>query len=175
MSNPNLVGQNRFLLTKQHGQLTPGSMSIWDNCAHGSVSLGAEPHFDITDWAAKSLANADYRVTMPRSLFASVFCSVGILLGLWSFAANPAKQIANSTSTNAATAGNWSIVDSPNADVTRQNELDGVMCVSASDCWAVGDYYTPANAYQTLIEHWDGTSWTIVPSANRFDPDKSSF
>ena len=41
-------------------------------------------------------------------------------------------------------------------------------CVSASDCWAVGYYIYSSGVYiyQTLIEHWDGTSWAIVTSPN---------
>jgi len=67
----------------------------------------------------------------------------------------------------------WSVVPSPNiTNNSRGNGLNAVTCVSASDCWAVGvyRYYIPNpinNGYiQTLIEHWDGTSWSIVPSPN---------
>ncbi len=59
----------------------------------------------------------------------------------------------------------WSIVSSPNTSATQHNALRGVTCVSASECWAVG-YYLADNAAQTLIERWDGTSWTIVSSPN---------
>lgn len=44
--------------------------------------------------------------------------------------------------------------------------LTGVSATSASDVWAVG-YYSEANpsaTFQNLILHWDGTSWTRVPS-----------
>jgi hypothetical protein len=42
-----------------------------------------------------------------------------------------------------------------------------VTCVSASECWAVGYYDGLGDfIYQTLIERWDGTSWTIVNSPN---------
>src|SRR6267378_3250701 len=57
----------------------------------------------------------------------------------------------------------WAIVDSPNTSATRNNFLYGVTCVSASECWAVGGYYT-GSVNQTLIERWDGISWTIVNS-----------
>src|SRR5579884_2339075 len=60
----------------------------------------------------------------------------------------------------------WSIVSSPNTYTTENNSLYGVSCVSASDCWAVGYYYTGSSTYQTLIEEWNGTSWSIVTSAN---------
>jgi hypothetical protein len=61
----------------------------------------------------------------------------------------------------------WEIVSSPNTSATDYNLLSGVTCVSASDCWAVGHYFTSDNfVEQTLIERWDGTSWSIVSSPN---------
>ena len=60
----------------------------------------------------------------------------------------------------------WSIVASPNGSRTS-SELLGVAAVSANDVWAVGDFGASAPMYQrTLIEHWDGANWTIVPSPN---------
>lgn len=59
----------------------------------------------------------------------------------------------------------WSIVFSPNTTSTIDNLLLGVTCVSSSDCWATGYDYT-GSAYETLIQHWDGSSWEIVPSPN---------
>ena len=46
--------------------------------------------------------------------------------------------------------------------------------MSADDTWAVGlatsTYYIsdgdPITSSQTLIEHWDGTAWSIVPGPN---------
>ena len=48
------------------------------------------------------------------------------------------------------------------------NQLLGVSCPSANNCFAVGAFYTfgvhqPLS--QSLIEHWSGTSWTRVTSA----------
>lgn len=42
----------------------------------------------------------------------------------------------------------------------------GVAAVSTNDVWAVG--YTSAyrQTSNTLIEHWDGTQWSVVPSPN---------
>lgn len=63
----------------------------------------------------------------------------------------------------------WSIVPSPNSSPSQDNALDAVTCLSGSDCWAAGDYYDANTNFptpQTLIEHWDGTSWVIVPSPN---------
>ena len=101
----------------------------------------------------------------PRIALAFLLCSTGMSLAMVSFAATPAKQIARSTSPQTVTAGTWSIVDSPNTSAAESNTLYGVTCVSASNCWAVGNHYT-GSAYLTLTEHWDGTSWTIVASPN---------
>ena len=68
-------------------------------------------------------------------------------------------------SPNAMGAAAWSIVTSPNTSTTQQNLFNGVSCVSSSDCWAVGAYYT-GSYYQTLVEEWNGTSWSIVTSPN---------
>ena len=37
--------------------------------------------------------------------------------------------------------------------------------LSPSDAWAVG-FYQDTGLDQTLIEHWDGSAWTVVPSPN---------
>ena len=64
-----------------------------------------------------------------------------------------------------AAAFTWSIVSSPNVG-TDNNYLDGVACVSSSFCTAVGSYDNGSGTSQTLIESFDGTSWSIVPSPN---------
>ncbi len=59
----------------------------------------------------------------------------------------------------------WTIVASPNAGTMRSNQLNDITCVSSSECWAIGYYYN-GTANQTLVERWDGTSWTIATSPN---------
>jgi hypothetical protein len=41
--------------------------------------------------------------------------------------------------------------------------LQGVAATSATDAWAVGSTYT-GSQNSTLIEHWDGTRWSVVPT-----------
>jgi hypothetical protein len=60
----------------------------------------------------------------------------------------------------------WSIVTSPNPNNTPDNRLKGVTCVSTSECWAIGDYFTDSNVEQTFTEHWNGSSWALVASVN---------
>ena len=47
----------------------------------------------------------------------------------------------------------------PAADVI--NVLYAVTAAGPSDVWAVGESYE-LNPEHTLIEHWDGSSWSVV-------------
>jgi hypothetical protein len=57
----------------------------------------------------------------------------------------------------------WSIqvVAKPNG---TGPQLRGVSCPSATSCTAVGLYSTPDILQLTLVESWDGTTWTVQPS-----------
>lgn len=60
----------------------------------------------------------------------------------------------------------WSIVASPIQGTS--DHIGGIAAVSASNIWVVGDYTSdidPASGtYLTLIEHWNGTAWSVVNS-----------
>ena len=63
----------------------------------------------------------------------------------------------------------WSMVPSPNGGVTgdRFSTLQAVTATSPSDVWAVGGQAGIRNRAPVtvpLIEHWNGTSWSIVPA-----------
>lgn len=109
-------------------------------------------------------------VTNPRVLLALAFCSVGVLLAGLSVLAAPhanthsAKSPAGNT-VSAPTVNGWSLVPSANINEAQQrNGLQSVYCISASDCWAVGYAPYAATGRPTLIEHWNGSTWVIVPS-----------
>ncbi len=57
----------------------------------------------------------------------------------------------------------WSVVPSPNVG-SGNNYLNGVVAVSADDVWAVGYYGVGTSSSETLILHWDGSAWSIVPN-----------
>jgi hypothetical protein len=60
----------------------------------------------------------------------------------------------------------WSVVPSPSPG-SEYNVLSALSCVSAAACTAVGyDYDTPTEQ-RTLIESWNGSAWSVVPSPNR--------
>lgn len=63
----------------------------------------------------------------------------------------------------------WRVVRGPQP--SEQRHLSAVSMVSRNDVWAVG---TTNNVpyegdSQTLVKHWDGSSWQVVPSPNPSD------
>jgi len=60
----------------------------------------------------------------------------------------------------------WNVIPSPyqgkNGSCLQSVTVEGV-----NNVWAVGYYIDDNFVNQTLVEHWDGQSWTIIPSPNR--------
>ncbi len=67
----------------------------------------------------------------------------------------------------------WSVVPSPNG-AGPANVLRGVSGKAANDVWAVGGSGTSYLDYVALAMHWDGTAWTVVPTANTSGADPLS-
>ncbi len=63
---------------------------------------------------------------------------------------------------------NWTSVKTPNVGAGN-GHLNAVLALAPNDVWAVG-LSTPTGTQQsatlTLIEHFDGSSWSVVPSPN---------
>jgi hypothetical protein len=64
----------------------------------------------------------------------------------------------------------WTVASTP-SPFGNGNFLNAVADISPTDAWAVGystfdtgGYYQQP-VYQPLIEHWDGTGWSVVPAA----------
>ena len=59
----------------------------------------------------------------------------------------------------------WKIVPMPIPSGSTYTSMTGVTTVASDDVWAVGSGEN-GNTYSTLVEHWNGSAWTIVPSPN---------
>lgn len=78
--------------------------------------------------------------------------------------ASPAAAAAGA-STAAAVAPCLSVTGvQPPSPGTQFNKLGGVAVLSPCDAWAVGSSSNLNSNPQTLIEHWDGANWTVVPN-----------
>jgi hypothetical protein len=62
----------------------------------------------------------------------------------------------------------WSTVPSPHPG-SNWNTLYRVTALAADDVWAVGSYFMSSGTTHTLVMHWNGTVWSVVPS-----PDSGS-
>jgi hypothetical protein len=98
-----------------------------------------------------------------------------LLFGASAEAANDAWAVGFNSSDSVTTLAmhwdgtNWKRVATPNVG-EGTNKLNAVLALAPNDAWAVG-FSTPVAppkhaATLTLIEHFDGTSWALVPSPN---------
>jgi hypothetical protein len=89
-----------------------------------------------------------------RASLCSVVVGVGLNFGGLVSAASPAGAVPA-----------WSIVPTPNPTALSVAELSGVSCPTATNCTAVGVRGNSAfTTVKALIEHWNGTTWTMVPT-----------
>ncbi len=99
--------------------------------------------------------------------FVDIACSrlsacfvVGSYISNTSHASEPLVEQWNGTA--------WSVVASPKPPGTDRSMLKGVSCGTGTSCFAVGrsEIGSGGEGWRTLIEHWNGATWTIVPSPN---------
>jgi hypothetical protein len=121
------------------------------------------------------------RMSLSRRLLAGLIASSVVLL-TWGVATTSAdaghkpkprptpEPTASASPSPSPTPGpscGFAVVPSPNAS-GADNMLSDVAVLSSTNAWAVGEYTADGNgAVRTLIQHYDGTGWTIVPSPNR--------
>jgi hypothetical protein len=117
-------------------------------------------HWDGTQWTATEVDSGD-----------------AFLLGASADATNDAWAVGfngpeNDTSATLAmhfNGSSWQSSETPNVG-QGANQLNGVLALAPNNVWAVGfstSVAPPESAPTlTLIEHFDGTSWSVVPSPN---------
>jgi len=119
--------------------------------------------------AALALLAASF--VSPIGAFAASSTHSPVTPGPHSGARSPALQLpgrttrpAISTSAVLTCDAGFDAVATPNA--ANNNYLADTSAISANDVWAVGNTSAAGVYDQTLAEHWDGTSWSIVPTPN---------
>jgi hypothetical protein len=140
-----------------YGVTAVSSSNVWAVGAlyQGGIVTGLVEHWDGSTWSiVPNPAN------MPQAQ----------LFGVAALSANDIWLVGGTWVTDVPIILHWdgaalSIVDSPIPG--DYSQLSGVAALSSTNVYAVGDY-TPQNGYQsqTLIEHWNGTSWQVVGSPN---------
>jgi len=61
----------------------------------------------------------------------------------------------------------WHVDSSPNPAGSTASQLNGVFAASHTEAWAVGQTRVAASGdgFETLIEEWNGSTWSVVPGA----------
>src|SRR5258708_17691099 len=91
---------------------------------------------------------------------------VGVLVGAFLVLLNSHRGRSGATELHPGSSGaTWCVVSSPNR-AGGGTILNGVAATSASDAWAVGSSNSSAGIFQPVIEHWNGSRWSIVASRN---------
>jgi len=148
------------------GSACPNAWECWAVGASITNGQGAAPLFEEwngTSWAAAPNpappAGEGYALLSVRCLTGSECWAVGAVLG-------GAQNNPVSTLTETWNGSVWTVIPSPTPAGAAGAVLEGVSCVSAADCWAVG-FTTDAsgNALTMLTEFWNGSAWSIVASA----------
>jgi hypothetical protein len=121
-----------------------------------STDVALAEHFDGTSW----------------TLIPTPAVTGGMLSSVAGVGGNDVWAVGNQAAGSSSTAliehwngASWSVVGGPK--VPRGSFLTGVAAVSATDAWAVGSEPAPSGSrfiFNPLVEHWDGTSWTVVTS-----------
>jgi hypothetical protein len=151
--------QRAFLIPLLAAAITFGGAAALAGPAHAAAG---------SIWTVQPTVNPAARSATPTdSTFASVSASgpgeawaVGTFLNTKSLD-QPLAEHRNATT--------WSRVPIPEP-AGQQAVLSGVKDLGPSNAWAVGTSFSGGSgavaAGQTLIEHWNGTKWSIVPSPN---------
>jgi hypothetical protein len=138
----------------------------------GSLNTLAEV-WNGNSWLIESPLNP---VGATDSQLLSVSCTSGTNCEAVGYSDEGADDNTLATLVEVWNGSTWSIQASPNVSGVAYTDLEGVSCVSPSDCTAVGgsDDSTTGEALP-LAEVWNGSSWSIQPTVNPAGATSSGF
>jgi hypothetical protein len=174
---PTLINTNAFeALT---GVSADSTNDAWAVGWVAPLSAGSnEPlaiHWNGTNWVRKAtphVGEGENELNAVLALAPNDVWAVG-----FSTPNAPPQQSATRTLIEHFDGTSWTVVPSPNVgphSVNQSNRLLGLTANSTNDIWAFGSYFAADGSghQMTLLLHYDGASWTIVPSP---DPTKGTF
>jgi len=135
----------------------PGQTLNGVSCTSASFCFAVGSFIALRNGGSWTTSTTDITGTLNGvSCDSSVFCmAVGVT----------SSSGANQTLVENWDGSTWSVVPSPNQGTNSANSLAGVSCISTTNCVAVGEA-SNGSVDQTLVEEWDGTTWSIVTSPN---------
>lgn len=123
----------------------------------GSRAVTLVEHWDGTGWTTVDSPNAPGAATELNSV------SADSATDAWAVGTSDFLRRTSKTVVEHWDGARWSRVKSPNPGGSAGSYLTAVRTVSPTDVWAVGAYFR-GSVRRSLVEHWDGTRWTVVDS-----------
>jgi len=122
------------------------------------ATLATAAHFDGTRWVHTPVPNSgpNFNTLFGVAAMSHRAWAVGVALDR-SYLAHSLIEAWNGAA--------WHIVRSPGLGSLR-DILFSAAAVSPRDAWAVGEQQAKTGTFRTLVEHWDGSRWAVVPSPN---------
>lgn len=113
-----------------------------------------------TIWTVQPTANP---AGSPVSVLTGVWCTAATACtAAGTYESGPSTYLTLAEAWNGST---WPIQATANPSATG-SYLQGVSCLSATACTAVGQYQDSSGTFLTLAEMWNGTSWTLQTTPN---------
>jgi hypothetical protein len=131
----------------------PAARACWAVGEDSSTFLGVMAHWDGSAWT-------QVRIPGPKAITSSSLVSVScpsttfcwVVGGYHTMTGDNLPYVLNWNGTR------WSMVKLPRPPGTTNLTASSVSCSSTIDCWEAAQ-----EGGGLLFEHWDGTSWTMVP------------
>ncbi len=155
-----------------HGRIN-GNLLADVSCASRSfcMAVGGHDHESVTKTLAESWNGTAWSILKSPNPTGASSSSLSGVSCLSSISCTAVGGFANASTDEPLIESwngtSWSIVPSPSPGTGPNNALDSVSCTSPTFCVAVGVYNAPDLGTGTLVESWDGTAWSVIPSPNR--------
>jgi len=120
------------------------------------ATLAFAEHWDGTNWTVQRPVNVGVNF---NTLF-GVAASGG---KAWAVGTYLNDDYHNRALVETWDAGKWSVTSVPQPG-ERRDMLFGASAISPDDVWAVGDQEGPNGVFETLAEHWNGSTWQAIPT-----------
>ena len=144
------------------GTVLLGALSLQMRAAHASPVSGRDFQNlpNATSCGKWSVVSSPNPTVTPNGLSGVAAVSA---TDVWAVGSSGSQSSGGQTLIEKWNGTSWGIVASPNPG-SIYNTLSGVTAVSATNVWAVGYDVNTTGVTQTLIEHWNGTTWSVVKS-----------
>jgi len=144
-----------------HANLTSVSCTSPGACIAVGSAAGFEPLAERWDGTSWSLQKPPAPAGATGGILSGVSCTAGgrcTAVGNYRKSAGGRILLAESWDGTS-----WTIRQATVPAGASRSFLNGVSCLSASACTAVGNYQSGKLAHVPLAERWNGTSWSIQP------------